>query len=126
LSKDRSATSRLASSHFISPYCFYQRASVASVISSVCNTTANSLAAFSIASATRSFAKTSSDLCFFRRLFVIESLLATRAAGLHIDWISFSKAGHNLNPVEALRAIDRDLVERGRVRIGISLPQAAG
>jgi hypothetical protein len=38
-------------------------------------------------------ATTSSGRCFFRRLVVIESLLALRAVDLHIRWIKFSKAG---------------------------------
>jgi hypothetical protein len=39
-------------------------------------------------------ATTSSGRCFFRRLVVIESLLARRAVDLHIAWIRISKAGH--------------------------------
>jgi hypothetical protein len=35
----------------------------------------------------------SSGRCFFRRLVVIESLLALRAVDLHIRWIRISKAG---------------------------------
>jgi len=45
-----------------------QRASVASLISKARSTAARSLPAFSIASASRSFATICSGLCFFRRL----------------------------------------------------------
>jgi len=40
-------------------------------------------------------ATTSSGRCFFRRLVVIESLLALRAIDLHIYWIRISKAGRS-------------------------------
>jgi hypothetical protein len=52
------------------------------------------LPVMSIASALRSFATTSLGRCFFRRLAVIESLLARRAVDLHICRIRFFKAGH--------------------------------
>jgi len=54
-----------------------------------------------IAFASRSFATISSGLCFFRRLFVIESLLATRAVDLHIDWIRISKPGQPPNLMDS-------------------------
>jgi hypothetical protein len=48
--------SRFASSDFIPPYWAHQRANVASLNSKACSTAARSLPAFSIASASRSFA----------------------------------------------------------------------
>lgn len=46
-----------------------------------------------VSTASRSLATTSSGRCFFRRLVVIESLLALRAVDLHIAWTRISKAG---------------------------------
>jgi len=113
LSRDKSATkvlsrlftssrcfSRFASSHFIPPpttvlqRCPARlRLSVVSLIAKASSTAARSLPALSIASASQNFATISSGGCFFRRLFVIESLLALWAVDLHINWIRSSKAG---------------------------------
>jgi hypothetical protein len=40
------------------------------------------------------FAAINSGRCFFRRLVVLESLLALWAVDLHAGWIRISKAGH--------------------------------
>src|SRR5690606_17461232 len=66
-----SSLSRLASSAFIPPYCFRQRRYVDSLSSRACSTTASSLPALSIASASRSFRTICSGVCRFRRLVVI-------------------------------------------------------
>jgi hypothetical protein len=48
-----------------------------------------------VPAASRSLATTSSGRGFFRRLVVIESLLALRAIDLHIYWIRISEAGRS-------------------------------
>jgi uncharacterized protein (UPF0332 family) len=72
-------------------YCGVAEASLASATKAIEKARAI-LAALSIASTSRSLAKTSSGWCFFGRR-VIESLLARRAVDLHIAWIRISKAG---------------------------------
>jgi hypothetical protein len=57
------------------------------------STAAKSLPTLSIASASRSLTTTSSGQCFFRRLVVIESLLALRAVDLYVAWIRIFNAG---------------------------------
>jgi uncharacterized protein len=66
----------------------------------------------------------SSGRCFFRRLVVIESLLARRAVDLHIRWIRISKPGHDarlyghLEGDATLQACwDADRLDLGRVGI---------
>ena len=93
--------SRFASSHFIPPPTTAprrcparQRSGVDSLISKACNTAARFLPALSITSAYRNFGAISSGRCFFRRLYVIESLLALWAVDLHFYWTRISKAGH--------------------------------
>jgi hypothetical protein len=72
-----------------------RQGSFASLISRACSIAGRSFAAFSIAFASRSFSTISSGLCFFRRLGVIESLLARKGFDLHTAWIRFSNAGQH-------------------------------
>jgi hypothetical protein len=58
------------------------------------------------------FAAINSGRCFFRRLVVLESLLALWAVDLHIRWIRISKAGRQKKGCKARYLKEVDAAER--------------
>ncbi len=76
-----SSFSRLAASAFMPPYCARQRSYVDWLTSKVCSTTASSLPALSMASASRNFRTICSGVCRRLRLVVISRSPGPRGGG---------------------------------------------